>query len=227
MGASSSLLMCASKALSLFSERDDSINDLILFGASLEAQSLRIPTGYQDYYGACLGGINGLEFRVSGHNIRTLYPSPEFLQELNDSLIVTFTGISHFSGTNNWNMLKRFIDNEDDTVERMKEIEEIAHNMWEALICEDLRKVASALDREWQNRRKLAEGVSNDKIDALMSAAKGAGAWASKICGAGGGGCMVTICPKNKREKVIKAIESHGGQIIDCSIDKDGLVVDM
>ena len=62
LGASSSLLMSMSRALGLFSEREDSIHDIIMYGASLEAQNLRIPTGYQDYYGACLGGVWNLKW---------------------------------------------------------------------------------------------------------------------------------------------------------------------
>lgn len=225
LGASSSLLMSISKALSIFSEREDSVQDMIMYGASLEAQNLRIPTGYQDYYGACLGGINGLEFKVDGHNIRTLYSSPEFFELLNKSMVVSFTGISHFSGTSNWNMLKRFIDREGDTVQRMKAIEETSHQMWEALICEEIDQVALALDREWQNRRGLAEGVTNERIDAMVLAAKNAGAMASKICGAGGGGCMLTLCRPDCREKVIAALKSKGAGILDMSIDPEGLSV--
>lgn len=225
LGASSSLLMSMSKALGLFSGRDDSIHDIIMYGAGLEAQNLRIPTGYQDYYGACLGGINGLEFKVDGHNIRTLYPSSEFFKLLNDSMIVSFTGISHFSGTSNWNMLKRYVDQEGDTVKRMEAIEDTAHQMWDALICEDLDKVGKALDREWQNRRGLAEGVTNDRIDSMVLAAKNAGALASKICGAGGGGCMLTLSKPENKEKVIEALRFKGADILDVSIDNEGLKV--
>ncbi|MGM9998821.1 MAG: hypothetical protein ACI38Q_05455 [Candidatus Bruticola sp.] len=225
LGASSSLLMSMSKALSLFSERNDSVKDMIMYGAGLEAQNLRIPTGYQDYYGACLGGINGLEFKVEGHNIRSLYSSDKFFDKLNKSMIVSFTGISHFSGTSNWNMLKRYVDNEGDTVKRMEAIEDTAHQMWDALICEDIDKVALALDREWQNRRGLAEGVTNDRIDSMVLAAKNAGALASKICGAGGGGCMLTLCKPENRNRVIEALQSKGADILEVSIDTEGLRV--
>lgn len=226
LGASSSLLMSMSKALSIFSGRKDSVHDIIMYGAGLEAQNLRIPTGYQDYYGACLGGVNGLEFKVEGHAVRSLYSSPEFFRELNGSLIISYTGISHFSGTNNWNMLKRFIDREGDTVERMEAIEDTSHKMWEALICEDMSKVAAALDREWQNRRGLAEGVTNERIEGMIAAAKSAGALASKICGAGGGGCMVTLCPPERRAEVIEALRKKGAEIIDAEIDSEGIRVE-
>ncbi|MCR4784135.1 MAG: hypothetical protein K6A35_06405 [bacterium] len=225
LGASSSLLMSMSRALGLFSEREDSIHDIIMYGASLEAQNLRIPTGYQDYYGACLGGVNGLEFKVDGHNIRTLYSSPDFFRQLTEFMIISFTGQSHFSGTSNWNMLKRYVDNEGDTVKRMEAIEDTAHQMWDALICEDMNRVAAALDREWQNRRGLAEGVTNERIDAMVLAAKNAGALASKICGAGGGGCMLTLCAPDKRAQVLEALRNRGAEILEATIDTEGMKV--
>jgi D-glycero-alpha-D-manno-heptose-7-phosphate kinase len=214
-----------SRALGLFSEREDSIHDIIMYGASLEAQNLRIPTGYQDYYGACLGGVNGLEFKVDGHNIRTLYSSPDFFRQLTEFMIISFTGQSHFSGTSNWNMLKRYVDNEGDTVKRMEAIEDTAHQMWDALICEDMNRVAAALDREWQNRRGLAEGVTNERIDAMVLAAKNAGALASKICGAGGGGCMLTLCAPDKRAQVLEALRNRGAEILEATIDTEGMKV--
>ena len=225
LGASSSLLMSMSRALGLFSEREDSIHDIIMYGASLEAQNLRIPTGYQDYYGACLGGVNGLEFKVDGHNIRTLYSSPDFFRQLTEFMIISFTGQSHFSGTSNWNMLKRYVDNEGDTVKRMEAIEDTAHQMWDALICEDMNRVAAALDREWQNRRGLAEGVTNERIDAMVLAAKNAGALASKICGAGGGGCMLTLCAPDKHAQVLEALRNRGAEILEATIDTEGMKV--
>ena len=225
LGASSSLLMSMSRALGLFSEREDSIHDIIMYGASSEAQNLRIPTGYQEYYGACLGGVNGLEFKVDGHNIRTLYSSPDFFRQLTEFMIISFTGQSHFSGTSNWNMLKRYVDNEGDTVKRMEAIEDTAHQMWDALICEDMNRVAAALDREWQNRRGLAEGVTNERIDAMVLAAKNAGALASKICGAGGGGCMLTLCAPDKRAQVLEALRNRGAEILEATIDTEGMKV--
>ena len=225
LGASSSLLMSMSRALCLFSGRDCTTADIIGFGAALEAQNLRIPTGMQDYYGACLGGINGLEFKIDGNNIRSLFPSEQFFQEFSDSIVISFTGISHFSGTSNWNMLKRFIDKEGDTVERMQAIEETAHQMWEALICEDLDRVAQALNREWQNRRGLAEGVTTPKIDSMIEAAAAAGALASKICGAGGGGCLLTLVRSQKRAQVVEALSKAGAEVMDVHIDRNGLTV--
>lgn len=226
LGASSSLLMSLSKALCAWHGSERSISEIIHFGGAIEAQSLGIPTGLQDYYGAVLGGINGLSFGVTGTNISTLHCSSEFFKQLEDGLVVSFTGISHFSGTNNWNMLKRFIDKDGSTVAQMEAIRDTAHHMWEALLAEDFAQVAKCLEQEWAHRRNLAEGVTTPQIDAMMQQAKDAGALASKLCGAGGGGCMITLVDPAKRREVEQALVGAGAELIDAGLDIQGLALE-
>ena len=225
LGASSSLLMSMSAALGRFSGRRDGVDDIIHWGGALEAQNLRIPTGLQDYYGACLGGINGLRFGVEGASVSTLHPSAEFAGQLQEAMIVSFTGVSHFSGTNNWNMLKAYIDRQGDVVERMENIRDIAQAMWEGLLEEDLQAVARALEAEWKQRCGLAEGVTTEAIEAMMAAARRAGALASKLCGAGGGGCMLTLAAPGRRSEVCEALRHSGARILDAALDTVGLCV--
>lgn len=226
LGASSSLLMSLSRALGRFSGRDDSDEDIIRFGAALEAQNLGIPTGLQDYYGAILGGINGIRFGVAGNRVERLGPSPEFRDELDRAVVLSFTGVSHFSGTSNWNMLKRYIERQGDTVQRMHAIEDTAHQMWAALRAESLVDVARALNREWENRRGLAEGVTTPEIDRMVASAAEAGALASKICGAGGGGCLLTLARPDRRAAVEEALRQAGAEILKARLDDQGLRVE-
>ncbi|NMA28746.1 MAG: hypothetical protein GX934_13395 [Burkholderiales bacterium] len=226
LGASSSLLMSMSRALCRFAGRADADEDLIRYGAALEAQNLGIPTGVQDYYGAILGGIKGLHFGIQGTRVERLAPSEAFREELDRALLLSFTGVSHFSGTSNWNMLKGFVERQGQTVERMRAIEETAHQMWEALQAEDLLEVSRALDREWENRRGLADGVTTPEIDRMVQSAREAGALASKICGAGGGGCLLTLARPQAREAVREALGRSGAQILPARLDDRGLTVE-
>ena len=81
------------------------------------------------------------------------------------------------------------------------------------------------MQQEWDVRRTLAPGVSTPRIESLVAAASKAGALASKICGAGGGGCMITLVPEEKRAAVYEALEAAGGKIMPFEIDRQGLVV--
>jgi len=225
LGASSSLLMSLSSALNAITRKTSDNLDLINWGANLEARSLNVPTGKQDYYAAIYGGVNAIWFNIEGTKVESLMLTSSRLKELEKSLILSYTGMSHFSGTHNWDMMKLYIDKNKTTRQSMGKIKSIAFEMREALLSGDIEKVAGILDIEWENRKHLAKGVTNGKIDALMSKAKKEGAFASKICGAGGGGCMITLAPPEKTDKVVEALKSNGARILDFKIDFEGLKV--
>jgi len=82
------------------------------------------------------------------------------------------------------------------------------------------------VDREWQRRRVLAEGVSNDAVEGIMSAARNAGALANKICGAGGGGCMITCIRPEDRAKVEAALTSAGAEVLPFQVVHEGMKIE-
>src|SRR5205085_12029238 len=129
-------------------------------------------------------------------------------------------GISHFSGATNWDMLRNYIEGSGETRPKMAGIKQTALAMREALLAGDFNAFAHVLDEEWQNRRRLAEGVSTPEIDRMMAAAERAGALAGKICGAGGGGCMISFAREGTREAVVNALESQGAREIPYRISR-------
>jgi len=223
LGASSSLLVALMRALTFHGGKTVAPGTLIDWCANVEAQSLGIPTGKQDYYAAYYGGISAIHFNEKGIRREGLKLSKGFMKTLGECLVLSYTGISHFSGATNWDMTRSYIDNAGATREHMKNIKKTAYQMREALLSEDLKAVAATLAEEWENRKRLADGVSNEKTDTIMGAAKKAGALASKICGAGGGGCMITIVPPGKRQAVIKGIEASGAEVLNFSIQSTGV----
>ena len=222
LGASSSLLISLSSAISSLSGEKYQPEKLIDWGANIEAQELGIPTGKQDYYPAVYGGINILHFNEKGISREDFKLDDKFKTELEKHLILTYTGISHFSGTNNWAMMKKYIDKDKQTVRSLKKIKETAFRMRQSIINHDLKGMAESLNEEWENRKKLAKGVTNSKIDKLIKDAADNGAFASKICGAGGGGCLVTIAPPEKRDCVIKSLIKNNAEILYFYIDPHG-----
>ncbi len=226
LGASSSLLISLSGALRELNKVTDVTDEqMVQYGSRLEAQNIRVPTGRQDYCAAIYGGLNAIWFEVEGDRVEPLAVSEKFIAALEELLVLSFTGETHFSGTSNWNMMKMYIENQGTTVANMKMIKQTALAMREACQDEDLDHLAQLLDQEWQNRRRLAEGVSTPQIERLMSAARENGARASKICGSGGGGCMITLAAPGASEAVIAALESHGAQHLPYTIHREGLTV--
>ena len=223
LGASSSLLMALSGALNKLTEKGYDRKEIIHIGANIEAQSIKIPTGKQDYYAAIYGGLNAIWFNMDGVEIEPLLKDEKDLKEFEKRLILTYTGESRFSGTNNWEVMKRYIDGH--AVQNMRNIKKTAEKMRISIINKDFNGIASLLAEEWENRKSLACGVTTDRIDFLMNLARSAGALASKICGAGGGGCMVTITEPENKKTIISALENRGAKVMDFSINKEGLRV--
>ena len=225
LGGSSSLLISLSSALVQLEKLSFTKTQIIDFGANIEMQSIRIPTGRQDYYPAAFGGFSALWFELDGIRRESLHFSRQFLAQLQSRMLLGYTGASRFSGTNNWNMLKRYIENQDSTVAKMRKIKEVAMAMHGSLQEEDVEQFAECLSQEWDTRKSLAEGVSTPQIERIFAAAAEQGALASKICGAGGGGCFVTLVREGRQEAVKGAIEENGGEVLPYAFSASGVEV--
>ncbi len=224
LAASSSMLVALMYGLMKLKGIEVDSNTFIDWCANIEARLLGIPTGKQDYYAAYFGGLNNINFTSRGI-VNENYDLSDLNFKIDDSIILSFTGISHFSGTNNWAMMKRYIDDADNSRKSMHKIKETAIKMYKAVLSKDINEIANVLNEEWDNRKKLADGVSNEKIDKIVLHAQKSGALASKICGAGGGGCLITLCNPKDRENVITSIKEAGAEILDFKLAKSGVKI--
>ena len=120
-------------------------------------------------------------------------------------------------------MMKAYIENKGSTRKHLRQIKETAYQMREALLAEDFGQLIELLHQEWENRKQLAEGVTTPQIERLIEAATAQGAFASKICGAGGGGCLLTLCDLGNRTKVIEALEANGATVLPAEIVRYGM----
>jgi D-glycero-alpha-D-manno-heptose-7-phosphate kinase len=223
LGASSALLMALSSALNEMEDLGFTKDQLIDLGANIEAQVINIPTGKQDYFPPLFGGICSIRFDIDGHRLERLDRDNDLINILNKHLILTFTNIRRFSGMTNWAMLKRYINNEGDTVQHMKRIKSVAIEMRESLLASDLDAFADLLAVEWDNRKSLAEGVTAPEINQMIAAAAAAGAKASKLCGAGGGGCMITYAEPQDVPAVKESLTQAGATVMDFRIQAEGI----
>ena len=225
LGGSSSLLISLSTALVQWGNLPISKTQIIDFGAEIEAQTIGIPTGKQDYYPAAFGGISALWFSVGGTRREPLPLSKEFTGRLQQRLILGYSGASRFSGASNWSVLKKYVEGCGDTRIHMKSIKKTAEQLRRCLLEEDFSGLADCLRQEWGNRRKLAPEVSTQRLEAIFQAARQAGAEASKVCGAGGGGCFITLVGEGRRAKVEQAIAAQGGQVLEYRFTASGVRV--
>jgi D-glycero-alpha-D-manno-heptose-7-phosphate kinase len=225
LGASSTLLIAVSHALQALNGTSHTKDQLIDMGCNIEAEFIQVPAGKQDHFGATYGGLSAIHFEHTGNRHERISDDEDFLCDLDARLVFTFAGAPRFSGGSNWNMFKAYVDGDKQARENLDTIKRIADHMLAALRARDLDAFARLLDEEWQHRRNIAPGVSTPQIEKMMDAARGAGALASKICGAGGGGCMVTVAPPEKRAAVQRALSEAGAMVLDCNIARTGVTV--
>src|SRR5438045_6257308 len=95
--------------------------------------------------------------------------------------------------------------------------------MKEALLRGKIHDFGAILDYGYQQKKKMADGISNPLMEEIYDAARKAGATGGKISGAGGGGFMIFYCPLNTRYKVMETLNTFGGQVKPYQFTKSGL----
>jgi D-glycero-alpha-D-manno-heptose-7-phosphate kinase len=193
---------------------------LLEIAQNVEAQTINVPTGLQDYRPALYGGIAALELDVDGIRRVPLDVDPS---ELERRIVLCYTGEPRNSGTNNWEITKKHIDGDRHVFDCFERIRDTADEMRQALARGDWDAVGRNIADEWDNRKRLAPGVTTPAIDGLIARAAGAGATAAKVCGAGGGGCLFCYGPPDANAAIREALSAGGARLLDYRIERHGL----
>jgi D-glycero-alpha-D-manno-heptose-7-phosphate kinase len=196
---------------------------LLQTAMNIECQTIRVPTGVQDYRPALFGGIAAVELGVAAVSRVPLDVDPHALE---DRIVLAYTGAPRNSGMNNWTITKRHLDGDREIFDCFERIRDTAAALRDALSKGDWEAVGRSIAEEWSNRKRLAPTVTTPVIDDLMTRAARAGATAAKVCGAGGGGCLFCYGPPAARSAIAEALAQGGARILDYRIDMQGLIVD-
>ena len=220
LAGSSALNVAVCAALADWKREHYEPEALLQVAMNVEAQTIAVPTGLQDYRPALYGGLAALELEVDGiHRV----PLDVDLRELNRRIVLCYTGEPHFSGTNNWEITKKHIDGDPHVFDCFERIRDTAAAMRAALVRGDWDATGRAIAEEWENRKRLAPGVTTPLIDELIARALAAGATAAKVCGAGGGGCLFCYGPPDAAPAIRQALAGGGARLIDFTFERHGL----
>jgi len=221
LGGSSTLAIAAGAALARHTGTRLDRERLLRRVMNVEAVQIGVPSGNQDYLAAIHGGLAVYHHGFDGTRRESL-GLPEGLQE---RLVLAYTGQPRHSGFSNWDMFRRFVDGERRAVGRMETIGRIARELADALRAADLDAAGRLLGEEGKLRYRLAPSVATPALLAADRAARRAGALGVKVCGAGGGGCLVAFAREGKTEAVASAITASGARVLDCKIARRGVRV--
>jgi D-glycero-alpha-D-manno-heptose-7-phosphate kinase len=223
IAGSSALNIAVCGALNAWSGGHRTADEIFQIAMNVEAQAIDVPTGAQDYRPAYYGGISAVELGVNGVRRVALDVRPEELQQ---HIVLAYTNASRNSGINNWDVTKRHIDGDAGVQRAFARIRDIAAAMRTALERRDWSEVGRQIAAEWENRKKLAPGVTTPEIDAMLATARTAGSIGGKVCGAGGGGCLFCFAEPEAIPAVQQALAGAGARVLDFTIEARGLLID-
>lgn len=220
ISGSSALMIATTAALARFTGRNLTLEQMRVIAQNVEAQIIQVPTGCQDYYPALYGGVSAIRLDPDGIHRQVVPIIPE---EIESRFVLAYTGVPRRSGINNWEVFKAHIDGDKRVVRNFERIAALARFMHQALLAEDWDEVARLLREEWKLRRTNAPGITTPLIDKLIARAGKHGGLAAKVCGAGGGGCVIFLVEKGASSRVASAIVEVGGRVLPLQVARDGL----
>ena len=220
ISGSSALMIATTAALARFTDRNLTFEQMRVIAQNVEAQIIKVPTGCQDYYPALYGGVNAIHLNPDGIYREAVPVAPE---EIESRFVLAYTGAPRQSGINNWEVFRAHIEGEQRVFRNFARIAEIAVSMYRALSHAEWDEVARLLQEEWKLRRTNAPGITTPLIDKLIAVALKSGGKAAKVCGAGGGGCVIFLVEKGASSRVATAIGENGGRVLPLQLARDGL----
>ena len=161
--------------------------------------------GWQDRIAASFGGLNKIVFNSDGYDVLPVIMSPERKRELNENLLMFFTGFTRFSATvQQANGL-----NQKEKEKQLLEMASLVDEAEQVLTNKNssLDEFGRLLDHTWKLKRQTGKAVSTNHIDELYQKGINAGALGGKLLGAGGGGFLVFYVPKEKQAAVKEALK--------------------
>lgn len=160
--------------------------------------------GWQDQIAASYGGMNRIVFNNEGYEVRPVIISLDRKKQLNDNLMMFFTGFTRFSS----DIQKDNVRNHMDKIAQLNEMLSLVDDAEEVLTNKaiNLDEFGRLLDHTWKLKRQTGSNVSTSGIDELYEKGIKAGALGGKLLGAGGGGFLVFYVPEERQQNVREAM---------------------
>ena len=162
--------------------------------------------GWQDQIAASFGGFNRISFNADGYEVLPIIISPERKKELNNNLMMFFTGFTRFSS----DVQKINAVSKKDKIAQFKEMLALVADA-ESLLTNknaDLDDFGRMLDHTWKLKRQIGSAVSTNSIDELYEKGINAGALGGKLLGAGSGGFLIFYVQPYRQESVRLAMRN-------------------
>jgi D-glycero-alpha-D-manno-heptose-7-phosphate kinase len=205
LGSSSSFAVGLLNAMSALSGRRVTKQNLAERATYIEQKIMQENVGCQDQITTAYGGFNIINFEQDGtRNIAPIIASSVNIRNLEDSMMLFYTGVARFASEVAGEQLKN-IGERFSELTQMHEMVEEGANILEQKI-NPVKEFGKLLHESWLLKKTLAKTITNPEIDHIYDIGLNAGAYGGKLLGAGGGGFILFIAPKEKHSKIKEAL---------------------
>lgn len=189
----------------------------------IEQNIIKETVGSQDQVAASFGGFNLIEFKKDGEiSVNPVILRSDKLQELENHLMLYFTGISRFASE----IARKKVENFEKRQKELSGIYQMVDNAVEILSSDtaSIIEFGNLLDECWKLKKTLTDEITSPQIDEIYNMAMRAGAIGGKLLGAGGGGFFLLFAEPHVQPRIREKLkhllevpfkfETSGSQII-------------
>jgi D-glycero-alpha-D-manno-heptose-7-phosphate kinase len=224
LGSSGSFTISLIKALSVHYRRNLTNLDIAELACKIEMEILGEPVGKQDQYIAAIGGITEFKFLPNGVVENSpLNLSMDTIFQLEDNLLLFFTGISRSASSILADQVKRSSGNEMEMIDNLHFVKELGHRSKKVLLEGDTEGFGRIMHEHWLHKIKRSHGMSNPEINNAYKIGLANGAIGGKLVGAGGGGFLLFYA--NDKSKLRGAMAKIGLEEVRFKFDLEGAKV--
>jgi D-glycero-alpha-D-manno-heptose-7-phosphate kinase len=223
LGSSSALTVALLQALAHYVRMPMDAYEIAETAYRIERLEVGIKGGKQDQFACAFGGVNFIEFNADATVVNPLRLKADVIAELEYSLLFAYIGGVRLSSHIIEKQTSNYRQGKPDTLEALDRLKELAYETKKALLLGRLSLFGELLDGAWRCKRRLADEISNPRVDEVYEEARKAGALGGKLSGAGGGGFMFFFCDPRRRFSVQEALVRMGATIVNFSFTNEGV----
>lgn len=225
LGSSGSFTTALLKALYTNMKQSLSQEELAELACHIEIDRLGEPIGKQDQYISAVGGLTSFTFHKKNENNDKVTYQPlninnESMLDLEDNLLLFFTGFSRSASKILKDQNQRSLTNDEDMINNLHFVKDLGYRSKEALESGNIELFGELMHEHWENKKNRSNGMSNSKIDEWYNLAIKNGAIGGKLVGAGGGGFLMFMA--NDKSKLRKTLSAAGLEEVRFRFDFEG-----
>jgi D-glycero-alpha-D-manno-heptose-7-phosphate kinase len=224
LGSSGSFTTALIRSLYAFNQKHITQNDIARLACEIEINRLKEPIGKQDQYISAYGGLTAFTFHKNGNvSAKPINLSPECIHELEDNLLLFFTGYSRSASSILKEQNQKSHKNDKFMIDSLHSTKELGYQSQEALESENIELFGKIMHEHWKKKQIRTKAMSNQNISKWYDQAIKNGAIGGKLVGAGGGGFLMFMA--HDKSKLRSCMKSNGLEEVRFAFDYQGTKV--